>query len=161
LLQNIPFVVWDNIRLGTAISSPTIEKVLTSSELEDRVLGVSRNERALCSTIQAFTGNNITAKGDMASRCLPVRINVETPDPENRSCAHSDPFAWTLDNRKEFIKHLYTILLGNPRLKQKVSERPVAKTRFKTWWHLVGSAVEYAAGLKNQVVDFQKLFLEM
>jgi hypothetical protein len=41
------------------------------------------------------------------------------------------------------LKSLYTILLGNPELDAKgLSGAP---TRFKKWWHLVGSAVEHAA----------------
>jgi hypothetical protein len=38
---------------------------------------------------------------------------------------------------------LFTILLGNPRLRER-NPAP-AETRFKEWWHLVGSAVEHAA----------------
>ena len=33
------------------------------------------------------------------------------------------------------------------------------KTRFKMWWRLVGSAVENAAKLAGQELDFQKLFI--
>jgi hypothetical protein len=49
---------------------------------------------------------------------------------------------------------LYTILLGG------VSQRPqgqVAKTRFKTWWGLIGWPVEYAAGLLGINVDCTEL----
>src|SRR5258706_8353566 len=84
LLQSVPMIVWDNIKLGSAISCPTIEKALTSSEIEDRVLGESRNERASCATIQVFTGNNISPKGDMASRSLNIQLDTDRPDPENR-----------------------------------------------------------------------------
>jgi hypothetical protein len=34
------------------------------------------------------------------------------------------------------------------------------KTRFKMWWRLVGSAVENAALLVGQELDFRKLFIE-
>jgi hypothetical protein len=49
---------------------------------------------------------------------------------------------------------LYTILVGG------VLQRPqgqVAKTRFKTWWALVGWPVEYAAGLLGINVDCSEL----
>jgi hypothetical protein len=49
---------------------------------------------------------------------------------------------------------LYTILVGG------VLQRPqdqVAKTRFKTWWALVGWSVEYAAGLLGINVDCTEL----
>ena len=34
-----------------------------------------------------------------------------------------------------------------------------AKTRFKVWWRLIGSAVEHAARLAGRDLDFQDLFL--
>ena len=36
---------------------------------------------------------------------------------------------------------------------------PRARTRFKMWWRLVGSAVEHAAKLAGHELDFQKLFI--
>jgi hypothetical protein len=135
--------VWDNIPRGTAISCPTIDKVLTAEQFSDRVLGESTSLTVPATTIMVFTGNNISPRGDLASRSLSVRIAVDRADPENRPFTHSDPVAWTLDHRGAILGALYTILLGNPRHQQAVKEPP--KTRFKAWWHLVGSAVEAAA----------------
>ena len=159
LLQSVAMIVWDNIKLGTAISCPTLEKVSTGQELEDRVLGELRNERASCATIQVFTGNNIALKGDMASRGLNIRLTADRPDPENREFTHPDPFEWTLAHRGEIIKALYTILLGNPRFSPAVSRRG-PKTRFKQWWHLVGAPIEHAARLAKpgSDIDFGKMF---
>ena len=81
----------------------------------------------------------------MASRSLEVRIDVDRADPENRNFRHNDPIGWTEDNRVEILQALYTILLGNPQLKE--PEDAAGKTRFKMWWRMVGSAVEYAAEL--------------
>jgi hypothetical protein len=158
LLQAVPLVVFDNIAAGAAISCPVIEQALTASEIEDRVLKESRTERAACATIMAFTGNNILPKGDLASRVLIARINVDRPDPENRDFMHPDPLSWTLGHRAEIISALYTVLAGNPRVREKPKKRAAAKTRFKPWWHLIGSAIEYAAGLTANVVDFGELF---
>lgn len=160
MLQSVPLICWDNLKLGSAVSCPTIEKTLTSAELEDRVLSKSRYERASCTTIQVFTGNNIAPKGDMASRSLNVRLNTERPDPENREFKHPDPFEWTLAHRAEIVVALYTVLLGNPRFKQTRARRPDAKTRFKQWWHLVGAPIEFAAELTGNSIDFGKMFLE-
>jgi hypothetical protein len=41
------------------------------------------------------------------------------------------------------LAELYTVLLGTPHIRAH-SPTPVV-TRFMVWWHLVGSAVEYAA----------------
>ena len=158
LLQSVPLLVFDNIAAGSTLSCPVVEEMLTATEMEDRVLGKSRRDRASCATIAAFTGNNIEPKGDLASRSLEARIAVDRPDPENRAFEHPDPFGWTLDHRREIIEALYTILLGNPRLHERDKE---AKTRFKPWWRLVGSAIEHAAELAGCGVDFSALFLKV
>ena len=48
-------------------------------------------------------------------------------------------------------------MLGNPQLD--AARDAEGKTRFKMWWRLVGSAVENAAKLVGQELDFQKLFI--
>ncbi len=141
--EGIPFIVWDNIPRGAAISCPSIEKALTAETYSDRVLGVSDTRTVPATAVQVFTGNNIAARGDLASRSLSVRLTVERPDPENRDFVHPDPLAWTEANRGRILRAAYVIALGNPRLR--ASNPPAAETRFKMWWHLVGSAIEHAA----------------
>jgi hypothetical protein len=84
LSEGVATLVWDNIERGTAIACPSIEKALTAAEFTDRVLSVSRSATVPSTTVLAFTGNNIAPKGDMASRSLVCRLEVERPDPENR-----------------------------------------------------------------------------
>ncbi len=141
--EGVPAVVWDNIPRGSAISCPSIEKSLTAAIYSDRVLGQTGTRTVPATTINFFTGNNIAPRGDMASRSLQVRLTVDRPDPENRDFKHADPVAWTNNHRGNILHALYTILLGNPRLY--TAEPAPAETRFKGWWHIVGSAVEHAA----------------
>jgi hypothetical protein len=56
---------------------------------------------------------------------------------------------------------MYTILLGNPEL-DKARDAP-AKTRFKTWWRVIGSAVEHAGAAVpgQQGVSFKDMFDSM
>jgi hypothetical protein len=143
LAEGVPAVVWDNIPLGSTISCKTLEAVLTTDSYSDRILGQPVNRTVPSFTVMAFTGNNISPKGDTASRSLMARLAVNRPDPENRSFQHSDPITWTLDNQGEILRALYTLLLGNPQLTK--AGRIPPRTRFKTWWTLVGSAVEHAA----------------
>ena len=93
LRQSVACVAWDNIPRGAAISCPHIEAALTASEISDRVLGVSQVETVPSATVQIFTGNSITPRGDMASRTLMLALSVSRPDPENRKFAHADPLA--------------------------------------------------------------------
>jgi hypothetical protein len=147
-------LVWDNIIRGSSISCPHIEAALTAAEISDRVLGVSTTEAVPSTTVHIFTGNAIYPRGDMASRSLMMELNVDRPDPENRSFEHADPLAWTQANRPRIVRALYTLLRAGPRCRPQGQE---AKTRFKPWWQLVGSPVEYAAGLLGIDVDCTEL----
>jgi hypothetical protein len=143
LSEGLPFILWDNLPRGAAISCPSIEKALTSPTYSDRVLQVSQTKTVPAYMVQSFTGNNITARGDMASRSLMCRLEVDRPDPENREFRHPDPIGWTEQHRGKILSALYTILRGNPRRTPgRHSPRP---TRFKPWWDLVASAIEFAA----------------
>lgn len=173
LAEAVPAIIWDNITRGTQISCPHIEKSCTAAFYSDRRLGVSELISVAASSIHFFTGNNIGPKGDMASRSLQVRLEIDRADPENREFRHPDPIAWTENNRGEILRALYTIMLGNPVLRPE-SDIP-AQTRFKAWWRLVGSAVEnasrrqtehVAAGVMDataqrpHAINFRDMFLE-
>jgi hypothetical protein len=157
-LCGVPYILWDNIARGTQISCPHIEKSCTSAYYADRKLGVSEMVSTAAASIHFFTGNNIGPLGDLASRSLTVRLEVDRADPENREFKHPDPVGWTENNRAEILKSLYTILLGNPTLKKPRDAQ--MKTRYKMWWRIVGSAVENAAKARDKEVDFQKLFAQ-
>jgi hypothetical protein len=150
LRQSVACLAWDNISRGSAISCPHIEAALTASETSDRVLGVSQVEIVPSTTVQIFTGNSIAPRGDMASRSLMLALNVDRPDPENREFKHADPLGWTQANRAKIVRALYTLLIAGALNRPKQQE---AKTRFKTWWNLVGWSMEYAAGLIGTTVD--------
>jgi len=176
----LEYVIWDNIAKGSTISCPSIERACTIEFYTDRVLGSSASKTVVTYTILFFTGNNIAPRGDLASRALMIRLNVDRIDPENRSFKHPDPVEWTNDHRGEILASLYMILLGNPRRKQKKSEREPETTRFKVWWDMIGSAVEFAAEQHKALVkderhhfvyepggepeptkvDFKKMFLD-
>ena len=153
LRQGVAALCWDIAR-GSTLSCPHIEAALTASEVSDRVLGVSCVETVPATTVQIFTGNSIAPRGDMASRSFIVSLNVDRPDPENRTFTHADPLAWTQANRTKILRALYTILIGGTRNRPQAQ---VAKTRFKTWWGLIGWPVEYAADLAGLKVDCTEL----
>src|SRR5262245_20668367 len=155
-LYGVAYILWDNITRGTQVSCPHIEESCTSEYYSDRKLGVSEMVSTAASTIHHFTGNNISPRGDLASRSLHVRLSVNRVDPENRKFTHPDPIGWTDINRAKILNALYTILLGNPQLK--TPRNAEAKTRFKIWWRLVGSAVEHAANLAKEEIEKETQF---
>jgi len=154
LRQSVACIAWDNISRGSAISCPHIEAALTASDISDRVLGVSRVETVPSTTVQIFTGNSIMPRGDMASRSLMLALNVNRPDPENRAFAHADPLGWTQANRRKIVRALYTLLIAGALNRPKQQE---PKTRFKTWWNIVGWPMEYPAGMIGTTVNCTEL----
>ena len=90
----------------------------------DRKLGVSETI-ASAASIHFFTGNNIGPRGDLASRCLQARLEVDRHDPENRPFPHSDPIGWTEAHRGRILAALYTIAMCQPAADVR------AQTRFK------------------------------
>jgi hypothetical protein len=157
-MAGLPYILWDNIPRGTNISCPHIERSCTSAMYADRKLGVSEVVATAATTIHLFTGNNISPRGDLASRSLKVQLEVNRPDPENRQFRHPDVISWTENHRAELMNAFYTILLANPQLA--TARDAPSKTRFKMWWRLVGSAIEHAAQQIGHKLDFQKLFLD-
>lgn len=147
-------LVWDNVPRGSPVSCPHIEAALTAPEVSDRVLGESRTETVPSTTVQIFTGNAILARGDLASRSLVLPLSVDRPDPENRSFVHAEPLTWTEENRLKILRALYVILVAGGLNRPKEQK---AKTRFKTWWHLVGWPVEFAASQIGLTLDCTEL----
>jgi hypothetical protein len=162
-ISGVGYILWDNIERGAQIFCPHIERSCTTELYQDRKLGVSEMVATAASAIHLFTGNNIGARGDLASRNLNIRLAVERPDPENRDFTHPDPLGWTETHRGEILRALYTILLGNAQLRT-AADAP-SHTRFKMWWRLVGSAVENAVRLYGvdftpaMSLDFRELFI--
>jgi hypothetical protein len=157
LMAAVPYVLWDNIPRGARTTCPHIEKACTAQWYSDRKLGASETVTASATCTFLFTGNNITPVGDLASRSLHIRLEADRPDPENRNFRYSDIVGWTRANRAKVLRALYTILLGNPQLDEE--RNAPARTRFKTWWRLIGSAVENAARTIGVSIDFASLFL--
>jgi hypothetical protein len=168
LMHGVPYILWDNIARGAQVACPHVEKSCTTAFYADCKLGVSETVQTSAATIHVFTGNNISPKGDLASRSLQVRLDVDRVDPENRDFKYPDPIGWTRANRSKILRSLYVILLGNPALDEK-QDAPM-KTRFKMW-RLVGAAVEHAAQsaarldpdrdhMPDRALDFGTLFLD-
>ena len=154
LRQGVAIIAWDNIPRGEAISCPHIEAALTSASVTDRVLGASKVETVPSTAVHVFTGNMISPRGDMASRSLIMHLEVERPDPENRTFKHADPIGWSLANRSRIVTDLYKILVGGAHRRPPGTE---GKTRFKTWWRSIGWPVECAASLLCIDVDCTEL----
>ena len=78
-LAGVPYILWDNIKRGTQIDCPHIERSCTAAYYADRQLGVSEMVGTAASMIHFFTGNAIGPKGDLASRSLKIWLDADRP----------------------------------------------------------------------------------
>src|SRR5262249_18596405 len=122
-LYGVAYILWDNIARGTQISCPHIEKSCTSGYYSDRKLGVSEMVCTAASSIHLFSGNNIGPRGDLASRSLTVRLDVDRADPENRAFKHPDPIGWTEKRRAEILAGSTPSFLGIPNSRRRATQR--------------------------------------
>jgi hypothetical protein len=156
LSEGVPFLVFDNILAGATISSAVIEAMLTSGECSDRVLGMTKTLHTATSTIVTLTGNNVSPCGDLSSRCLIARIDVDRPDPEHREFTHPYPLEWTAANRGKILAALYTVMLGDSEIGKPLD--PAAQhTRFREWEMIIGRPVEHAAAALGEKVCFAEM----
>jgi hypothetical protein len=146
LLAAAPLVVWDNIARETALNCDYVNASLTSSTVSDRMFHTQTVRAAAATTIQCFTGNAITAKGDMRSRVFKVALSVDREDPENRPFKRSDPLRWTRQNRISILRDLYTILCW------KLDVPAREKTRMKAWFRMVGHRLELLSGINFEAM---------
>ncbi len=102
------------------LDSPDLARAITQSEYSDRVLGANKMLRLRTNLLWTATGNNLTFKGDMASRALLCRIDAKVEHPEKRDFEISDLAAHLSAHRKQLAIAALTILrayhvAGRPR----------------------------------------------
>jgi hypothetical protein len=149
LLAGTPLLLWDNIGRETALNCDHVNASLTSATVSDRLFHTQTAREAAATTIQCFTGNAITAKGDMRSRAFRAALSVDREDPENRPFKRSDPLRWTRENRATIVSDLYTVLCWKPVAPAR------EKTRMKTWFRMIGHRIELLSG-----VNFESMISE-
>jgi hypothetical protein len=118
LREGHSMVNFDNI--VDPLDSPDLARALTQLIYLDRLLGTNTTLRLRTNVLWTATGNNLTVKGDMASRTLLCRIDAKTERPEEREFRIPDLRAHLMTNRKRLVIAGLTILrayrvAGQPR----------------------------------------------
>jgi hypothetical protein len=76
-------VLIDNVT--QALGSSALNMAITTEEMTDRVLGTNSRVTAPFKAVLMATGNNLTLKGDMFRRVLPIRLDPMVANPEART----------------------------------------------------------------------------
>ena len=108
-LEGAPVVLLDNVdkRLG----SHALAAALTADTWADRLLGVSELVTAPLRAVWLATGNNLVFRGDLGRRVVPVDLDADMENPEERDrFRHADLRAWVEGRRPELVSAALTVL---------------------------------------------------
>jgi hypothetical protein len=139
-------VLIDNV-VGT-LGGPSLDAALTSETWQDRLLGTNKTVRLPLRVAFFATGTNLQLVGDLARRCLYVRLETNHERPEERTdFRHHDILGFARANRASLLSAALTILHAYC-----VAGRPDQPLRafgsFEGWSALVRSAIVWA-GLED------------
>jgi len=140
LLQGETIALFDNIEgnLGGAV----LNKLLTASIWEGRILGQSETRRLPNLCTWWATGNNVAVLGDTARRVCSIRLESQLENPETRTDLR-ELAPWIRENRPRLLSAALTILCayhaaGRP--KQNI--RPWGS--YGPWSELIRGAIVWA-----------------
>lgn len=84
LTSTAPVVLFDNVPEWQSVKSPTLAKLLTSEQWDDRALGGNEGIEADNDRLWLATGNAMSFGGDMPSRTVLVRLDAKMSRPDLR-----------------------------------------------------------------------------
>ncbi len=158
LAAGVTHMIFDNLR--GEIRSAALERALTAQHWSDRILGVSKLVRIPQRAIWIATANNAVIGGDLARRCIWVRLDAKMSRPwTGRSFHKPDLLKWVAENRGVLQVAALTLarswyLAGCP----KPSVEPLGK--FEAWTRIVGGVLEHA-GVEGFLGNQERLYDEM
>lgn len=138
---------WDNVEQGTTYGNRALDSALTSTDVDERILGTSRQTgRTPLRCVFFLSGNNISPSADAYRRWLPINLVSDLERPEERGDLEiTDLRSHVMGRRGELVVAALTVLrayvvAGFP------SHGKPALGSFEAWDQLVRGAVWYATG---------------
>ncbi|MBV8268667.1 MAG: hypothetical protein JO252_20245, partial [Planctomycetaceae bacterium] len=144
-LGGFPVVFLDNVGSGGALGGSAIDKVLTSTALNGRILGASEMRDVPFYAVLFATGNNVRLQGDIHRRIIPCRLESPDEHPEERdNFAIKNLEAHVLSNRPALVAAGLTIVrayvvAGYP-------DQDLPPMDFPAWCGLIRNATHWATG---------------
>lgn len=143
-LSGSALVGFDNVNVPFQGSS--LDKVLTSTLVQLRVLGKSETPTLAWHAVVLATGNNVAVLGDTQRRVLRSRQEPKTERPaERRGFKHPNIKAHVREHRGEYVAAALTVLRA-----YFVAERPKAEREnfgsFDAWQRVISDAILWAGG---------------
>ena len=150
LLAGDSTVLFDNVPNGSRVRSPILCAFVTAAVYTDRKLGVSESPSLPNRCTVVLTGNNITPAGDLARRCLLVRLDVDAETARGREFEIPNLKNYVAANRSQLLVDALTVILAYTQACD-VGAMPKPLESFEAWsrvarnplvWLGMGDAVE-------------------
>jgi hypothetical protein len=154
-LSGVPVVHFDNLPEGGFYGSGAFDSALTSTVVEDRILGLSRDSGPVpLRPVWTLSGNNISPAKDAYRRWLPCGLMTPLEIPHERAdLAVADLRQHLVKHRGELLRHALVILKAHA-----IPGRPVGWKAplgsFEEWDKIVRGAVWFATG--NDCLETQR-----
>lgn len=152
-------VVLDTIckPFGTA----ALNSMLTATGWQSRTLGTSEVEHWPLLTVWWACGNNVQLNPDTSRRVLPIRLHLQTPNPEARpdeSFQHADLFSYVVAHRAVYLHAVMTLLRAfmQSEAAQKIEVSPWGS--YSAWSNIVRKLILWL-GLPDPLQRRQKYYL--
>jgi hypothetical protein len=143
-LDGPPLVLLDNA--SGVVRSNVLAALFTTETWEDRLLGVNERIRVPNLSLWFITGNNIRFSGDLGRRLLPILLDSDLEDPENRQdFRHPDLLLHASQIRPQLVQAALTILLAHQLAGQPQHGKPRMGS-FEAWDAQIRAAVVWATG---------------
>src|SRR5262249_47719317 len=126
------------------LGSAPLDSALTSRVYKDRVLGAHKSEEVPMNAVFFASGNNITYKGDLARRVVPIKLAPKMERPEERTdFQHAPLLDWVRQERPRLVVAALTVLkaffaAGCP------SQNVTQLGSFEAWSDLIRQALIWA-----------------
>lgn len=105
-------IVLDNVPNGAKVRAPILCGFTTAAVYSDRRLGASERLTLPNRCGVLLTGNNITPAGDLARRCLVVRLDVNAETARGRQFAIANLKSYVAAHRPQLLADALTVLLA-------------------------------------------------
>jgi hypothetical protein len=127
----------DNIE--QEVESDEFCTVLTATEWQSRVLGLSKMATVPTNTLWLFTGNRVTLKGDITDRVVVCNLDPRMEDPKTRTFDR-EPVAYVIEHRPDLVHAGLTILYAHA-LAGFPGAKGLSPSRFPDWDRMVRGAL--------------------
>ena len=135
-------IVWDNWE-GT-LNSPALAAAITTESWSDRPLGRTADITLPQRSTFLVTGNNIILGGDLARRCVPIKLDAASSRPWlGRKFTYPDLKQHVAENRGRLVWALLVIASAWYRAGRPSPQNSPILGTFESWSRVVGGMLEF------------------